>query len=210
MITGKLVVEQLLNGLMLGCMYAIVASGLTVIWGTMRLINFGHGEFYMIGAYVLYLGITLLGLSSFYSLLVAIVIVFALAFLIEKVAINPLFDKPNWDINALVVTVGISVFFQNFALRVFGERFKSVPYFVDGTLEVFGLRMAYQRILIFAVSTGLLLGVWGFIKKAKFGVGLRATAQDTDAATIVGINTKRIYVYTFSISYSKFQSKNQE
>jgi len=149
---------------------------------------------------VLYLCITLLALSPIYSLLIAIVIVFALAIVIEKVAINPLLDKPNWDNNALVVTVGISVFFQNFALRVFGERFKSVPYFLDGTLEVFGLRMAYQRILIFAISTGLLLGVWWFIKKAKFGLALRATAQDMDEATIVGINTKSIYVYTFSIS----------
>jgi len=200
MITGRLIIEQVLNGLMLGCMYAIVASGLTIIWGTMRLINFGHGEFYMLGAYVLYLCITLLALSPIYSLLIAIVIVFALAIVIEKVAINPLLDKPNWDNNALVVTVGISVFFQNFALRVFGERFKSVPYFLDGTLEVFGLRMAYQRILIFAISTGLLLGVWWFIKKAKFGLALRATAQDMDEATIVGINTKSIYVYTFSIS----------
>lgn len=200
MITGKLIVEQIVNGLMIGCMYAIVASGLTIIWGTMKLINFAHGEYYMIGAYILFFSISQLGISSLLGVFIALVIVFALGFLVEKLTIQPLLNKSGWDISALVVTVGVMVFFQNIALQIFGERYKSVPYFVDGTLEIFGLRMAYQRLLILLVSTVLLLGVWIFIKKARFGLGLRATAQDADAATILGINTKMIYTYTFSIS----------
>jgi len=200
MITGKLVIEQLLNGMVLGCMYAAVASGLTLIWGTMKMLNFAHGEFYMIGGYVLYFGITSFGVPPILSLFLAVAIVYFLGMLIEKAVIHPLLDKPGWEISPLVATVGISIFFQNFALRIWGERFKNIPYFLDGTLDFFGIRMAYQRTIIFVVTAGVMLGFWAFIKKAKFGLGLRATAQDRDAATLVGINAKRIYTITFGLS----------
>lgn len=200
MITGKLVIEQLLNGMVLGCMYAAVASGLTLIWGTMKMLNFAHGEFYMIGGYVLYFGITSFGVPPILSLFLAVAIVYFLGMLIEKAVIHPLLDKPGWEISPLVATVGISIFFQNFALRIWGERFKNIPYFLEGTLDFFGIRMAYQRTIIFVVTAGVMLGFWAFIKKAKFGLGLRATAQDRDAATLVGINAKRIYTITFGLS----------
>jgi branched-chain amino acid transport system permease protein len=200
MITGKLMIEQLLNGLVLGCMYAAVASGLTLIWGTMRLINFAHGEFYMIAGYVLYFAITVSGLHPMFALLLAVALVFILAILVQRLAIRPLFGKPGWDVNALLVTIGLSVLLQNLALKIWGERVKTVPYFFDGTLEVFGYRMAYQRIFIFVVTAAVMLGFWGFLKKAKFGLGLRATAEDRDAATIIGINAKKIYTVTFSVS----------
>lgn len=200
MITGKLMIEQLLNGLVLGCMYAAVASGLTLIWGTMRLINFAHGEFYMIAGYVLYYAITISGIHPIFGLFLAVGIVFIVAILVERLTIRPLFGKAGWDINALLVTIGLSVFFQNLALKIWGERFKPVSYFLEGTLEVFGYRMAYQRILIFIVTAVVMLGFWGFLKKAKFGLALRATAEDPDAATILGINPKRIYTITFSLS----------
>lgn len=113
MITGKLMIEQLLNGLVLGCMYAAVASGLTLIWGTMRLINFAHGEFYMIAGYVLYFAITVSGLHPMFALLLAVALVFILAILVQRLAIRPLFGKPGWDVNALLVTIGLSVLLQN-------------------------------------------------------------------------------------------------
>lgn len=200
MITGKLIIEQILNGLVLGCMYASVASGLTLIWGTMKMINFAHGEFYMLGGYIMYFAMTSFGIPAFYSIFLAVLIVFALGILIERICLHPLLDKPGWDISAFVATLGVGIFFQNFALKVWGERFKSVPYFITGTLEVFGVRMAYQRIFIFVVTAGVMLGFWVYLKKARFGLGLRATAQDRDEATILGINAKRIYTITFGIS----------
>jgi len=200
MITWKLVAEQILNGLVLGCMYASVASGLTLIWGTMKMINFAHGEFYMLGGYVMYFAIASFGIPSLFSIFLAVMIVFGLGVLIEKVCLHPLLDKPGWDISAFVATLGVGIFFQNFALRVWGERFKSVPYFLEGTLEVLGFRMAYQRMFIFAVTAAVMVGFWIYLKKARFGLGLRATAQDRDAATILGINAKKIYTITFGMS----------
>jgi len=200
MITVTLVIEQLLNGLVLGCMYAAVASGLTLIWGTMKMLNFAHGEFYMLGGYVLYFALSTFGVPPSVSLLLAVAIVFILGVLVEKAVIHPLLDRPGWELSPLVITVGISIFLQNFALKIWGERFKNVPYFLDGTLDFFGIRMAYQRMIIIIVTAVVMLGFWAFIKKAKFGIGLRATSQDRDAATLMGVNTKRVYTITFGMS----------
>jgi branched-chain amino acid transport system permease protein len=200
MITGKLIIEQVLNGLVLGCMYAAVASGLTLIWGTMKMLNFAHGEFYMLGGYALYFMLTSVGIPSAICLFLAMLIVFIVGVLVERLTIHPLLDKAGWELSPLVVTVGISIFLQNLALNIWGERFKNVPYFLDGGLDFFGIRMAYQRMLIFIVTASVMLGFWVFIKKAKFGIGLRATAQDRDAATLMGINVKKIYTITFGMS----------
>ena len=96
--------------------------------------------------------------------------------------------------------MGISIFLQNFALKVWGERFKNVPYFIEGTMETAGFRIAYQRILILVVAAGVMFGFWMYVKKSRFGIALRATAQDRESATILGINSHRIYMLTFGIS----------
>jgi len=199
-VTSRLIIEQLLNGLVLGCMYASMASGLTLIWGTMKMLNFAHGEFYMIGGYVLYFATTAFGVPPLAGLVLAVAIVFALGVLLEKGIIDPLLNRPGWELSPLVATVGASIAIQNGALKFFGERFKNLPYFVSGTLDIFGVRMAHQRIIIFVVTAAVMLGFWVFIKKARFGLGLRAVAQDRDAATLMGVNFKQVYTVYFGLS----------
>lgn len=196
----KLIAEQMLNGLVLGSMYALVASGLTLIWGTMKMLNFAHGELYMVGGYVLYFAFTVLGISPFWAILLAMLIVFTLGLLMERSLLHPLLDKPGWDVSPIVATLGVSIFLQNFALKVWGERFKNVPYFIEGTLDLSGFRIAYQRILILAAATAVMVGFWIYVKRSRFGMALRATAQDRDAATLLGINFHRVYMMTFGVS----------
>jgi branched-chain amino acid transport system permease protein len=198
--TLKLIAEQLINGLVLGSMYAIVASGLTLIWGTMKMLNFAHGELYMLGGYVLYFTLMVFGMHPFWAVFLALLVVFFVGVLMERALIHPLLDKPGWDVSPLVVTLGISIFLQNFALKVWGERFKNVPYFIEGTMEAAGFRIAYQRILILVVAATVMFGFWMYVKKSRFGIALRATAQDRESATILGINSHRIYMLTFGIS----------
>jgi branched-chain amino acid transport system permease protein len=200
MITGKLIAEQLINGLVSGCIYAVVASGLTLVWGTMKMLNFAHGEFYMIGAYVLYLAMTVFGLPSAAALILSVAVIFLLGAAVERGVINPLLDKPGWELSPLVATVGLSIALQNIALRIWGERFKNVPYFIEGTFNLGGFRLAYQRLIIIGVTASVMIGFWLFIKKSKFGMSLRSTAQDRDAATLSGINIKRVYTITFGLS----------
>src|SRR5512143_4309921 len=183
----KLIAEQMLNGLVLGSMCALVASGLTLIWGTMKMLNFAHGELYMIGGYVLYFSFLLLGVHPLWGILLAMGIAFALGLLMERTILHPLLDKPGWDVSPIVATLGVSIFLQNFALKAWGERFKNVPYFIEGTLDLYGFRIAYQRILILLVAGAVMVGFWLYVKRSRFGMALRATAQDRDAATLSGI-----------------------
>ncbi|MGE5252856.1 MAG: branched-chain amino acid ABC transporter permease [Planctomycetaceae bacterium] len=196
----QLIAEQMVNGMVLGSMYALVASGLTLIWGTMKMLNFAHGELYMIGGYVLYFGFLVFGVHPFLGVFLAMAIAFALGVLLERAILHPLLDKPGWDVSPIVVTLGVSIFLQNFALKVWGERFKNVPYFIEGTLDLSGFRIAYQRILILIVAAVVMVGFWVYVKRSRFGMALRATAQDREAATILGINFHRIYLLTFGIS----------
>lgn len=200
MITGSLVITQVLNGLVLGCMYAIVASGLTLIWGTMKMLNFAHGEYYMIGGYICYFSIHLLGIHPILSIFIAFGLAYLAGVITEKGVIQPLLEKPNWEISAIVATIGISISLQNLALKVFGEHYKNIPYFFEGTFELFGIRLAYQRLFIIVVTAMTILGFWLVMKKTKFGFGLRATAQDRDAAVLMGINTKKVFRVTFGLS----------
>ena len=104
--TLKLIAEQLINGLVLGSMYAIVASGLTLIWGTMKMLNFAHGELYMLGGYVLYFTLMVFGIHPFWAVFLAMLVVFFVGVLVERALIHPLLDKPGWDVSPLVVTLG--------------------------------------------------------------------------------------------------------
>jgi branched-chain amino acid transport system permease protein len=193
----QLIIEQMLNGMVLGSMYALVASGLTLIWGTMKMLNFAHGELYMIGGYVLYYTLLLFGIHPFWGILMAMLIAFALGVLMERTILHPLLDKPGWDVSPIVVTLGVSIFLQNFALKVWGERFKNVPYFIEGTMDLSGFRIAYQRILILVVAAAVMVGFWMYVKRSRFGMALRATAQDREAATFMGIDVDRVIVVTF-------------
>ncbi len=196
----QLIIEQMLNGMVLGSMYALVASGLTLIWGTMKMLNFAHGELYMIGGYVLYFTLLFFGVHPFWGVVLAMMIAFALGVLMERTILHPLLEKPGWDVSPIVVTLGVSIFLQNFALKVWGERFKNVPYFIEGTMDLSGFRIAYQRILILIVAAAVMVAFWLYVKRSRFGMALRATAQDREAATILGIDSHRIYLMTFGIS----------
>jgi branched-chain amino acid transport system permease protein len=192
--------EQLFNGIIIGSMYALVASGLSLIWGTMKMLNFAHGEFYMMGGFLMYITNVSAGMNPLLAGIISLVIVFLLGALIERTIIHRLLDKPGWDISPLIATIGISIFFQNFALRMWGERFKNIPYYKEGNASLFGFAIAYQRLFILIVAIAVVVILWAFLKYSRYGMALRATSQDRDSATINGVNVHVIYMITFGIS----------
>jgi branched-chain amino acid transport system permease protein len=196
----SLLMSHTLNGLVLGSMYSLFACGLTLIWGTMNLLNFAHGEYYMLGGYVFYFALALGGVPPWVGVLITIAVVFLAGVFTERMVIHFLLDKPGWDVSPFVATLGISIFLQNFALKIWGERFKSVPYLIDGTLDIHGIRLAYQRVLILIVAAVAIGAFWLLMKKTRFGMALRATAQNREAASLIGINFYNIYMGTFGIS----------
>lgn len=195
-----LIVEQIVNGIILGSMYALIAVGVSLIWGTMRMLNFAQGEFYMLGGFAAYYLIQLGGLSPLIGVPLAVAIVFLVAVALQRVAIQPLMGNPNWEFTAIVATLGISILLQNFALRVFGERVLSMDYFVSGVVAVGNVRVAGQRLLILATSVASAAALWLLMSKTSFGLALRATAQDRDAATLYGVNNRLVYLGTFGLA----------
>ena len=202
MFTLPILAEQGVNGLVLGSMYALVATGLTLIWGTMKMLNFAHGEFYMLGGFGTYFGLVYLGLPPWLVVPVTVALVFAVALAFEKAIIGPLMGRPGWDISTVVATLGAGIFLQNFAFKFWGGDFLNVPYMFDGILRIGGMAFAWHRIYILALSLTVIITFWQVVKRTRFGMALRATAQDNEAAVLMGIPFRRIYTITFGLSAS--------
>ncbi len=200
-ISSSMIVEQLINGLITGASYALVGSGLSLIWGALKMVNVAHGEFYMLGAYFLWIFVTKIGLPVYLSVVIAILIVMAICAVLQLATIRPLIGKPGWDMSPYILTLGISIFFQNFALRVWSERYQNVPYFSDRIFKLFGtINMSAQRILILIVSLSVICVLMFMIKFTKLGRAIRATSQEPQSALMMGINIKMIYLVTYVIS----------
>lgn len=195
-----MVIQQLVNGIIVGSMYALMASGLSLIWGTMKMLNFAHGEFYMLGGYFMFMLNVLSGVNVVIALLISVILTFIIGVIMERLVIRHLLGKPGWDVSHLIATFGISIFLQNIALSIWGERFKNIPYYLDGNISLLGINLSYHRLLILIVAVIVFILFWAFLKYSRFGNALRATSQDREAATIYGINTNIVYIIAIGLS----------
>jgi branched-chain amino acid transport system permease protein len=195
-----LVIEQIFNGLVSGAIYALMASGLSLIWGTLKMLNFAHGEFYMLGGFGVYFALLLGGLPPLVAVPLAMVGAAVVGMLLERLVIHPLLDKPGWDVSPIIATLGVSILLQNLALHLWGERFKNIPYYIEGGVNLLGIRMAWQRVLIVAVTVVVIAVVVAALKRSRWGMALRATAQDRDAAVLAGIDVYAVYLWTIGLT----------
>lgn len=199
--------QQLLNGLAVGGIYALVALGYTMVYGVLKLINFAHGDLFTIGAY---LGLTLLvscNLSGMLPLPLAVLAVFImvgllvalLGFLLERAAYRPLRNAGR--LSAVVSALGASIFFQNAVMLIYGARVYVYPDFLrpDFTVHLFGVAVPGVRLLVIAASVLLMLGLSAFIQRTRTGAAIRAVAIDPGAARLMGINVDRIISLVFLI-----------
>lgn len=190
--------QAVLDGLLVGGVYALVAAGLTMIFGVMRFINFAHGALLMVGMYTAYWAWTLAGISPYLSLPLTCAVLFVLGALIERALVHPLLDAPEH--NQLLLTLGLMLLLENLALFLFSPDFRTVRIeSLEGALAVGPFLLNRPRLIAFVgailVSTALYL----LLQRTEVGRRIRATAQDRDGAQLVGINVKRIYVITFGI-----------
>lgn len=193
-------VEQILNGLITGSMYALIGSGLALVYGTMRVLNLAHGEFYMLGGYFTWYLTVSLGLHPALAIPAAIALAFLLGALIQKLTIEYLIVRENWVFTTIAATLGLSIVLQNTALLVFGERFNTVPYYVQGVLAIGDIRLPWQRVMIFVVALLSFAFMTWLLKYTRLGWSIRATSQDRDAAQVVGIPVRRIYLICFGLA----------
>lgn len=192
--------EQIISGVVLGCSYALVGVGLSMIWGILKMININHGELYMSGAYFMWVSFTM-GMPLVVAAIIGLVCTLLLSALIQTATIRPLFKKPGWNSSPFILTMALSILMQNVALRVFGEKFQNIPYFDDGIYKIFGnINISGQRIYIVVVTVLVVALLMVIIRFTRLGRAIRATAQERDAARLMGVNTARIYLVTYVIS----------
>ena len=197
----EIFLEHLLNGLTLGALYALVTIGLALIFGVVRLVNFAHGDFFMVGGYVLFVLLTQTWASLPYPVLVLLVVaaVTLFAMLVERLAVAPILDK-SWRIHA-VATLGISIVLQNVALILFTTDPKQVPTpYTTKIISPLGIRTSVQRLIILVVAVAVYFALQWFVRRTKLGKAMRAVSQNRDMCQVVGIDVRRIALLTFGIS----------
>ncbi len=199
--------QQLINGLVLGSIYALVALGYTMVYGILELINFAHGEVAMFGAMICLAvigavtgsGMELSGIAVVaLGLLVAIAVCVLLGFLIERVAYRPLRRAPR--LAALITAIGVSIVLQNIAMLIWGKRYIAFPELLPVVrYDIGGAVISNLQIFIVFLSCVLMAGLWVLVKKTRLGRAMRATAQAPDIAGLMGVNVNTIISLTFVI-----------
>jgi branched-subunit amino acid ABC-type transport system permease component len=191
-----LLIIQTVNGVVTGMILALVASGLTLIFGIMDVVNFAHGELFMLGAYVGVLVLTATG-SFWIALVLSALIVALLGAAMQIVTLRPLLGRDS--LNTILVTFGISLILQNYALWQFGPVARKIGEPITSHFNLFYLTYPWYRILIASLSATIIGGFWLFLKYGKYGVWIRATTQDRVMAQAMGIPVPMVYTAVFAI-----------
>jgi branched-chain amino acid transport system permease protein len=192
---------QAANGAVIGVIYALVAVGVTLIFSILKIVNFAHGDLYMLGGYCAYYIITLLGVPPLPALLAAMASVFAFGIVLERLLLTPLYSErtERKDEYGLLVTFGLAFFLRNTALLVFGPFPLRPPSFVPGLLRVGNLILPYDRVFAGAVGLVLIGTLLYFMSRTIWGQALDAVSQSRDSAAIVGINPARFNSLAFGV-----------
>ena len=192
------ILEQLINGLRTGSIYALIALGYTMVYGIAKMINFAHGDIIMVGAYTLYIGIALLNLSIPISILLTVIVCSVVGVAVEKIAYKPLRNAP--PLAVLITAIGVSYFLQSVSLLIF----KATPIPFNSVINLqsikFGsLNISGITIVTLIVTTISIIILTLFINKTKEGTAMRAESEDKGAAQLVGINVNKTISMTFAI-----------
>lgn len=193
-----LFLNQLINGLHVGSIYALIALGYTMVYGIVKLINFAHGDIIMVGAYTAVIALVMLNVSPVLALLATILMCVLFGVVIERIAYKPLRNSPR--ISSLITAIGVSMLLQNVALLLFGAQSKPFPTLIHvEPLRFMGLQISFITMLTILVSAGLMVMLQLFIKTSKSGKAMRAVSEDYSTAQLMGINVDTTITLTFAI-----------
>jgi branched-chain amino acid transport system permease protein len=184
-------------GLIDGGIYALLAVGLTLIFGVARIINLAHTAFYMLAAYLIFTFANSLGLPLVLSVILSIVAVTIVGVFSYKLVIDPV---RGHETTILIVTIALAIIIQEAMLMEYGGGFQRVPSLISGYTKILGTKVLYQQILTFGVVLVILLGTWALLMKTRLGIAIRSTAQDREVANLMGINVTRTGMITMAIA----------
>lgn len=190
--------QIILSAILVGFVYAIIAAGLSLIFGLMEIVNFAHGEFLMLAMYATFFLYTLLSVDPMFSIPINMVILGILGVLVYRGMIRKVLEGPM--LAQMVVTFGLATFLRGFAQKVFTPDFRViVDPLVEGRVLIFGIALGLPQLVAGVVSLVAFLVLWLFINKTESGLKLQATAQDKQAAALMGIDTERMYALGWAV-----------
>jgi branched-chain amino acid transport system permease protein len=192
---------QVANGAVIGIIYALIAVGVTLIFSILKIVNFAHGDIYMLGGYCAYYTITLLGVPPLPAMFVSMAALFVLAIVLERLLLTPLYDDATErkDEYGLIVTFGLAFFLRNIAIIAFGPFPLKPPSFISGVQRFGGLVVTNDRLFAGGIGIVLILALLYFMHRTIWGQALDAVSQSRDSAAIVGINARRFNSIAFGI-----------
>ncbi len=193
-----MIYQIILNGFLLGGLFAVVGMGFSVVWGVMNLINLAHGAFIMLGAYITFWLFDLWGLDPFLSIPVSMALLFCLAYLIQRYVINLVVRAQVFM--TLILTFGLEILIMNLSTVAWTGNYRSVTTAYSGAnIEIGFLIVPSVRLAIFAIALIITAGLYFFISKTKTGNAIKATSLDKEAAQLVGVDIGKMYALTFAI-----------
>jgi branched-chain amino acid transport system permease protein len=188
--------QALVNGVIIGLLYLLMAVGFTMVFGVMRVVNFAHGEFYMVGAYAGYLFVEKWHLPFVAAVGAAFVVALALGWLLEELVLKPFRQD---ELNGMIATIGLAMILQTGALMIFGPDTQIMPPVAEGSLLLGGVALPMSRLYVVVFSVLVLLALYLFVSRTRTGRALRAVVQDTEIATAQGIPARIMYPLGFGI-----------
>jgi len=192
-----MLLQGIVSGLLAGGVYAMIALGMALIFGVMRVINVAHGTLLMLGGYVTYWLFSLYGLNPFFSLLISFPLLFLVGVLLQRFFVSRVVDAP--ELSSLILTFGLSIFITNLAVMSWTSDYRSVE-FLTGSFLLGPIAISKPRLVTFSFALVVTLSAFLFLNKTKTGKAIRATSQHRELAQICGINVRRIDMITFGIA----------
>jgi branched-chain amino acid transport system permease protein len=188
------------SGLLYGSVYGLMALGLTVIWGAMRLLNLAHGALYLVGGYVAWTVVNRLSLPLEVAVPISVAGAAVAGLLMYSLFIRPLVGRPGWDSATLIATIGVGIALEATALLVFGPQVKDFPSILNGSFTVEKVLILHQGLLVIGVAAVSLLAMNAYLRASRRGMAIRAVSQDVQAASLMGIPIDATFAFVIAIS----------
>jgi branched-chain amino acid transport system permease protein len=190
------ILPPLFLGLTIGVLYILLALGLTITFGVMKLFNAGFGAFYLLGAYIMYTNTVLLGIHPILGLFTSVFAVFLIGLAVDKISLSPFRDDP---LKAMVASFVLAICLEELTRIVWGAPYRNIPDYVKGSITVLDVGLSMQQVLAVIVALVSISLILVFIEKTLIGRAISATAQDKDATEIIGVDTEKIYLLVSGI-----------
>jgi len=186
-----------IQALVTGGVYALLAVGFSLIFGVARMVNLAHTSFLMLAAYGMFYATYRLGLDVFTAILISLVATVVIGLVSYKLFIDRIREH---EVTVMLITLALATIFQECMVLAFGAHFREAPTLIPGFIEVLGVKISYQHLLTIAVVAVVLVAIWLLLTRTKLGIAIRATAQDTEVANLMGINVSRILLIAMGIA----------